>query len=710
MTSESNKVRWNELYIRNQKYIKNISKKEVSFDNLFYNECFENIQTVTGCFDEDEINAKLAEIGDDKFLKIFSSLRQNLYSWIDFSEVSNVLIIGNDIIWCVNALKMNNRKVTVVSDNIYQLIILAEKYQDSLNLIYTTRLNINLPLEEEKFDVIALSDFVRLSTRQSRESVLEDMLHSLKSCVKNNGKIIFSAENAFGLKYWSGCMDTVEDGLWSSIEGYPHSREGAATYSRLKKVVDNTGFTKSEIYYPYPDCWYPMSIYSDKHLPEEGELTKNAFSWERRLHTFNEVNAWNNIISNNLFKTFSNGFLVILTDEKNNGKTEGIYTKFSNDRGDEFSIKTNLYMDENKVVHVEKKGLTPNGIKHIKNLKMSEGKLKNVFKDTDIFIQKVIKEYEDGVELEYVKGNTLSAILKHYLDDGMEDKFVDTFIRFAENLLKKAVNDFEKTEDFIKVFGDVRVPVGYRCCDITDIDLIVPNVIMRNDRYGIIDYEWTFTFPIPINYVIYRSIEYLFKGPRGESNHNTFYKTLLFDKLGIDEMQCRLYSQMEDNFQMYVLGNHIPIRKIANYTPIRGNVVQPEIYMNYGNGFNKSDKYKLSATVFDKDRYRFVIGITAGTMQVRIDPTDHPCIINLLNVYGNRRDILPVEIRTNGIELGDGVIAFFNNDPQIIVSKVVYGINEIIMELEIIEISYAIAQAMETMIRGQNADNNINKQ
>ena len=62
---------------------------------------------------------------------------------------------------------------------------------------------------------------------------------------------------------------------------------------------------------------------------------------------------------------------------------------------------------------------------------------------------------------------------------------------------------------------------------------------------------------------------------------------------------------------------------------------------------------------------------------------------------------MPIDIRTNGIKIDDGVIAFFNNDPQIIASGIVNGINEIILELEIVEISYTIAQAMESMIRGE---------
>ena len=66
---------------------------------------------------------------------------------------------------------------------------------------------------------------------------------------------------------------------------------------------------------------------------------------------------------------------------------------------------------------------------------------------------------------------------------------------------------FKSTEDFIKVFGDVNLPISLRAGEVNNIDLVFNNIIV-GEKWNIIDYEWTFDFLIPFNYIIYRAVHY----------------------------------------------------------------------------------------------------------------------------------------------------------------------------------------------------------
>lgn len=76
---------------------------------------------------------------------------------------------------------------------------------------------------------------------------------------------------------------------------------------------------------------------------------------------------------------------------------------------------------------------------------------------------------------------------------------------------------YERTEAFVQVFGDVTLPEGQKCRKVTNIDMIFSNVVLEGDSWHLIDYEWTFDFPIPLNFVLYRTFFWLpmrFRGSR----------------------------------------------------------------------------------------------------------------------------------------------------------------------------------------------------
>lgn len=79
-----------------------------------------------------------------------------------------------------------------------------------------------------------------------------------------------AVENRLGLKYWAGCTEDHVGKYFEGLENYPDTRS-VRTFSRkeLSDIIDQAGEFKTTFYYPYPDYKFPMTIYSDKRLPEE---------------------------------------------------------------------------------------------------------------------------------------------------------------------------------------------------------------------------------------------------------------------------------------------------------------------------------------------------------------------------------------------------------------------------------------------------------
>ena len=60
----------------------------------------------------------------------------------------------------------------------------------------------------------------------------------------------------------------------------------------------------------------------------------------------------------------------------------------------------------------------------------------------------------------------------------------------------------------------------------TDIDMIPQNIIISDTEAVLIDYEWTFTFTVPVDFVIFRFLYYFLEG-----KYRMMYKEPVFDEL-----------------------------------------------------------------------------------------------------------------------------------------------------------------------------------
>jgi len=220
-----------------------------------------------------------------------------------------------------------------------------------------------------------------------------------------------------------------------------------------------------------------------------------------------------------------------------------LYEKLSNERNPKYNIITDIVeRDGTKVVI--KRPYDQAGVDNIKRIYDSYRGLQEVLQGSDFCVNQSklllatdgvnteannlindgIQDFNNGIriESEFLEGSHITA------DDA------PAFIEAVKKAYMPHALEFTPTEDFIEVFGQVDLPRGVLAAKYLDIDLIFDNVIKTEAGWQIIDYEWTFDFLVPINYVFYRASK---------------FSDLPEHLVEISDAERAVYQQMEDHFQ-----------------------------------------------------------------------------------------------------------------------------------------------------------------
>jgi hypothetical protein len=462
----------------------------------------------------------------------------------------------------------------------------------------------------------------------------------------------------------------------------------------INKIIEALGLPYRKKYYPYPDYLFPTSIYSEDFMPEQGELSKNAFSWEDRIIVFNEMAAFNNVIKNGQFDFMCNAYLIVLSNQPL--KCFNLFTKYSNDRAPEFSIRTDIKPGENKGFEVFKIACSEKSEAHIKKMKEWYSILSDIYPDIDI--NKYV-DVADGLSFEHIDGKSLLTILYDYLQNDDYDSFEKIVLEFSNVLKQQPLDDFELTPEFINVFGDANLPRGLKAGKISNIDLIFSNILVDEKRWHMIDYEWVFDFPIPINFMLYRSISAFFHGPRASSNFNVLYQSKILEKLEIDAVQWEEYRKMEVNFQKFVCGKRVPLRELGTKSPYQFGPDKVRCFFDYGTGFKKMNSFEIYPEVKSYNTAKCCFGITSTMKRVRIDPCESQCllVIKFVSGEGTKKVELPYKV-ANGTCLEKNIYFCNSKDPQIIVADIPRNTMKLECEFEVTILSQEMADALALQI------------
>lgn len=223
--------------------------------------------------------------------------------------------------------------------------------------------------------------------------------------------------------------------------------------------------------------------------------------------------------------------------------TKLIYSKYSNQRNPKYAIRTDIAETENGRI-VRKYPDTEAAVEHVNAMFINYKRLNDLFAESCMQPNHA-RLIENGVEFEYLEGETLIDLLNDYIKKDIT-KFIaliQTYANLVRTQYKQEV--FVPDAAFQKTFGEVTLPEDVKSARFLDIDLTFSNIIIKDETWNIIDYEWTFDFLIPIEFVLWRAAkEYLLICKPDNIGMNE-----LCMWMGINRKNIEIYKKMEHHFQ-----------------------------------------------------------------------------------------------------------------------------------------------------------------
>jgi len=327
---------------------------------------------------------------------------------------------------------------------------------------------------------------------------------------------------------------------------------------------------------------------------------------------------------------------------------------------------------------------------HVRNLGTICEELTGMYKEEEIEVNRC-RIKGDCAQLEYLTGITLEDKLDHLLEEGRTEeleKLFFSYIQKVKNIHEK--KPFEKTPEFVRVFGNVNLRSDLKCTEISNIDFVPANIILSENKVSVIDYEWTFAFPVPSQFLVYRMIFYYLElnDKRGILKERDFY-----EKAGILPEDIEVYVEMEHNFQQYILGEHTAMRNMyAQISPGRVEVEDYyrekkqeslemlQIFWDNGKSFNEADSVRY---LFRNGKIQTEFELPENTTMLRLDPGEMSKGLKIVKLTWE--DESQVKFHTDGCEVSSGEFYFGGDDPQIIVDSVPENRKSIKIEMEILD-------------------------
>ena len=281
----------------------------------------EELLEIAKNYKEEELNQVIAKKNSWPVLYHFSHIRQNILEWLPITKQDKVLEIGSGCGPITGVLARKAKNVDCIDLSKMRSTINAYRNRecDNVKIMVGNFQDIEGSLRE-KYDYITLIGVFEYSEGYiGTEQPYVEMLRRIAGHLAPGGKIVIAIENRLGLKYWAGCTEDHVGKYFEGLENYPDTK-GVRTFSRkeLQNLVDAAGNFKTTFYYPYPDYKFPMTIYSDKRLPQKGELKDNFCNFDRcRIQLFNESRVYDSLVDAGLFPEFSNSFLLLVERNEN---------------------------------------------------------------------------------------------------------------------------------------------------------------------------------------------------------------------------------------------------------------------------------------------------------------------------------------------------------------------------------------------------------
>jgi SAM-dependent methyltransferase len=349
----------------------------------------------------------------------------------------------------------------------------------------------------EKFDIVTLIGVVEYSGLYLQShNPYQQTLEIAKRYLKDDGILLLAIENKLGLKYFAGCSEDHTGVPFDGIEGYVR-QQNVRTFGKkeLENLLKSAGFESFQFLYPFPDYKLPNVVL---RLDEQDEYQQHynpfLYQWlgyknsrdyyRQKLESFNEFLVAKQIETNGLLPQMSNSFLVLAgTSSETIDKylySDVIAYKCSVTRQKHYMTQVSLRKGSGDSLWVKREPLHPALVAVPQEI---NNDLKHYPSETTEFVQ--------GVTLMEL---LIQSVMSNQLQ--VEQSLKCILKRWHEFLLQEAQRLTQSETDLPGLY-----------IDSTPWNLIVN----QNDAVIYVDREWNYGKNIPIKFIIFRGLIYIFQ-------------------------------------------------------------------------------------------------------------------------------------------------------------------------------------------------------
>lgn len=347
-----------------------------------------------------------------------------------------------------------------------------------------------------------------------------------------------------------------------------------------------------------------------------------------------------------------------------------IFTKYSNERKLEFRIRTDILQDDAGNRRVQKRAAHPQAWQHIQKIYERSLALERDLRGTGLSVNDC-ELCQNGVQFPYLEGETLEERLDGLLKQKKTEEVLSQIEQYLAAFTQTGLKEFQATPEFVQVFGPVRFDRKQYSRSVSDVDMIFSNAILQEKGYELIDYEWTFSFPVPVKFLVYRCLHYYVYG---NDARRELTKLDIYSRFDITEAEQKQFAAMEQRFQSYILGEYTPLW--MQYEDISDGVVDvipavkkesgrkshraADVFYDNGTGFGAKNCVPYETA--DGDRVMLQLELPKGTRAVRVDTRTGKCLLRMEQLTWNGKAL---SYESNGLLADNGDLIFDTEQPQI---------------------------------------------
>ncbi len=167
----------------------------------------------------------------------------------------------------------------------------------------------------------------------------------------------------------------------------------------------------------------------------------------------------------------------------------------------------------------------------------------------------IVEPIPDGehVRFQYLEGKPLDILVSDAVRNADAEAVRRVFQEYRsliERIPRSEMNPID--DEFQRLFGRVEGESVHDCFTVGCLDLILENIFITEDGYQLLDYEWTFRFPLPTGLVYLRTVLNTYLKYQPYKINELLPADVLLEDFGIERDRLDTYITMEWHFQKAV--------------------------------------------------------------------------------------------------------------------------------------------------------------